>query len=114
MLAFYEFLSYNNASKTGIATIVKYTSEVLSKHGLKNINKIQLLEGVYIYPKEYFCPKDYVTGKLKITNNTVAIHHYGASWVPFNERIELRFWQILGLKPHRFMWHLNRLLRLWV
>ena len=112
MLDFYKLLSFDKESKTGTATIVKYTSEILSKYGLQDINQIQYISGIYIYPKDFFCPKNYVTGKMEITDNTVAIHHYGASWVPFNERMELRFWQLLGLKPHRFMWHLNRLLRL--
>ncbi len=33
-----------------------------------------------MYPTEFFCPLNYSTGKLTITSNTVAIHHYSASW----------------------------------
>ncbi len=61
-------------------TIVEYTSEILCKHGLQNTNDIQFIADVYIYPKEYFCPMDYYTGKLSITKNTYSIHHYTASW----------------------------------
>ena len=67
-------------------TIVEYTTEILLTHGLKNSEEIQLIAGVYIYPKEYFCPMDYASGELKITNNTYSIHHYSASWHSEKER----------------------------
>lgn len=36
--------------------------------------------GIQIYPKEYFCPKNYETGEIKILNNTYVIHHFNGSW----------------------------------
>lgn len=33
------------------------------------------------YPAEYFCPKDHTTGKIKITDKTVCIHHFAGSWL---------------------------------
>lgn len=33
-----------------------------------------------IYPIDYFCAKDWNTGILKVTDNTVCIHHYKNSW----------------------------------
>jgi len=108
MLEFYETLSFDKESKTGTATIVKYTSEMLSEYGLQNINEIQHIAGIYIYPKEYFCPKDYGTGKLTITPHSVSIHHYGATWLPLEQRLEHSIWKAFGLKPHRIMWHVDR------
>ncbi|MCQ2796285.1 MAG: glycosyl transferase [Bacilli bacterium] len=46
------------------------------------INKLALCDGMYIYPKEYFCPLGYVSRRLKITHNTRSIHWYEASWLP--------------------------------
>ena len=37
-------------------------------------------DDISIYPKDYFCPLDYETGKLELTPNTRSIHHYTASW----------------------------------
>lgn len=111
VLDYYNKKSFKDDIREG-ETVVTMMNRLLCLKGLKEISDIQLVAGVWIYPKEYFCPKNYATGKITITNKTVAIHHYGASWVPFNERLELRFWQILGLKPHRFMWHLNRFLKI--
>lgn len=61
-------------------TVVTITTEFLCKYGMKNTDKVQEIAGVLIYPKEYFCPKDYVTGELKITKNSYCIHWYTASW----------------------------------
>jgi len=64
----------------------------------------QILEGgiVYvndllIYPEEYFCPLNYYTNELNITENTRTIHHYMASWVD-----KLNRWQSL-CKRTRFL-----------
>lgn len=34
---------------------------------MKNTSEIQEVSGIYIYPQEYFAPKDVDTKKLKIT-----------------------------------------------
>lgn len=51
------------------------------KYNLKNLNCIERLEcNLVVYPSEYFSPKNYSTMKMKITENTYAIHHYGGMW----------------------------------
>jgi len=49
------------------------------------------VSGLYIYPTEYFCPLNYYTEELTITDNTRTIHHYMASWVNHHGR----FWSLL-------------------
>ena len=39
-----------------------------------------------VFPPEYFCPIDYRTGKMMITDKTCSIHHYSASWLSDEER----------------------------
>lgn len=79
-------------------TIVKYTTDMLVLGGLKMVNEIQFVEGIYIYPKEYFCPMTYASGKLEITKNTRTIHHYSASWLPWYVRIEKSVCHRLGIR----------------
>lgn len=62
--------------------VVRITSAVLQRHGLKNINCIQTVMGITIYPIEYFNPLDDATGKLNITPNTRSIHWYSKTWLP--------------------------------
>ena len=61
-------------------TVVTYTTDIMLKHNWKPDGTIQEIDGVYIYPPEYFCPMDYITGKINITSNTYSIHHFTASW----------------------------------
>ena len=67
-------------------TIVEYTTELLNKKGLKKENVIQQIEGIYIYPEEYFNPKNYITGQINITKNTRSIHHFDGSWFTDEEK----------------------------
>lgn len=78
-----------------LKTIVQYTTETLCTYGLKNINEIQECAGIWIYPKEYFCPLDH-TLNLHITNNTRSIHHYDSSWLPPRKRIIKKIKRIIG------------------
>lgn len=55
-------------------------TRILISHGLKDTNVIQTVCGVTIYPVEYFCPKSFIDGIVRITDNTYSIHHYDASW----------------------------------
>ena len=77
-------------------TVVEYTTQLLCLKGLKSTNKVQQVAGVWIYPKDFFCPKDYSTGKMQITQNTVSIHHYSETWFPWYMKIEGKLWQHLG------------------
>lgn len=63
-----------------LTTIVEYTTNILCKHDLKNSPDIQFIAGCYIYPSDYFSPKNVDTRELVITENTRSIHHYDASW----------------------------------
>lgn len=81
MLDLYESLHFVKPSGgLNLKTVVTYTTEILCNHGLRNINEVQKCAGVWIYPKEYFCPINYDTKKKEITQNTRSIHHYAESW----------------------------------
>lgn len=63
-------------------TVVTRITNLMLKHGFdpENYKEIQEVWGIKIYPAEYFCPKDYTTGAIHISEHTVAIHHYQGSW----------------------------------
>lgn len=63
-----------------LSTIVTRTTDILKRHGLQDVNEIQNVADVKIYPREYFCPMDLSTGKVDITPNTYSIHWYAGSW----------------------------------
>ena len=43
---------------------------------------------VTVYTPEYFCPINYQTGELFITENTISIHHFSASWISEDDAAE--------------------------
>lgn len=77
----YSFLKKDGS--LNLKTIVHYTTEVLYKHGLTHSNaKPELVEGIWIYPADVFCPMDHTRGCIvTMTDNTRSIHLYDASWV---------------------------------
>ena len=77
----------DSAGNINTTTVVTRTTEILLKKGLKNIKEIQEVEGIMIYPKEYFNPRNNNTGALEKTNNTHSIHWYAQSWVSSKERL---------------------------
>ena len=66
--------------KMNLMTVVKRTTEILEKNGLENKTGIQIVDGIFIYPKEYFNPFNDNTGKLSKTKNTHSIHWYSKTW----------------------------------
>lgn len=81
MLDYYNSLSfYKSDGEMNLTTIVEYTTSILNEYGLKNVSKVQSVENVNIYPPEYFCPMNYETGEINITDNTYSIHQYSESW----------------------------------
>lgn len=77
-----ELHFYNEDGSYNQKTVVSYVTEILCSYGLKASADIQECAGIVIYPKEYFCPKEFLTGKITITPHTVAIHHYDGTWLP--------------------------------
>lgn len=101
LLSLYRTFHFLNADGTlCLKNIVEITTEYLSARGLRNTDEIQHCCGFTIYPKDYFCPIDYDTRELKITENTRTIHHYAESWVPRSTRFKNALSRLFG---KRFM-----------
>lgn len=61
-------------------TVVIRMTEMLIGHGLRNKTGIQQIDGIWVYPSDYFNPKDFDTGEIVISDNTRTIHHFSMSW----------------------------------
>ena len=71
-------------------TVVDRVTDILIRHGFVEKTEIQTVCGITIYPPEYFCPLNYSTGVLNITDNTVSIHHYTESWHSWADRMIIK------------------------
>lgn len=56
-------------------------SRVIKRLGWHGRNDTVQLNGGTIYSSEYFCPKDFIRKTMAITDKTIAIHHFSASWL---------------------------------
>lgn len=92
MLLYANILSYYNqllfllpdGSLNITDAVVNITTRELINAGLKNTDGIQTVADVTIYPSDYLNPFDDLTGKLKTTKNTRAIHWFTKSWIKVN------------------------------
>ncbi|WP_026519117.1 glycosyltransferase family 32 protein [Butyrivibrio sp. FCS006] len=74
----------------------KLRTKVLLAHGLVLDGSRQQVDGVEVFPVDYFCPLDYDTGRLMVTDNTFSIHHFDSSWQGKNAAIYNKFRQRLN------------------
>lgn len=68
-------------NKYDVSTVVEFVTGIIIRKKIEMHGNIASCEGINIYGKDYFCPKDYITGELNISANTRTIHHYTASWI---------------------------------
>ena len=102
----YENMQYYHNTEfdmNNIITCVNVTSSLLLEKGLQAIDESQVIDDIYIYSTEYFCPLTYKTNELNITTNTYSIHHYDATWQPFRMKIRTKLKEILGSRISGFI-----------
>lgn len=69
--------------------VVRITNTTKENYDLNLISSYQDLGDVVFYPYDYFCPKDWNTGKILITKNTYTIHHFSGSWHTDTEKKQI-------------------------
>ncbi len=84
---FREFMAYYDTASflrpdgsPDITTNVEILTGLCQRKGLVFQDRYQEVEGLAVYPREYFCPVDYETEKLRRTRKTVTIHWFSGSW----------------------------------
>lgn len=78
---------------TNVVTLTNYMLPL----GLKQNNTYQDFPGlITFYPKDFFCPKSYLDGKIYLTENTVTIHHFAGSWRSTSSKIKHKVMKLLG------------------
>lgn len=89
LLATYKDIRFDSS----ITNVQRFTDTI------KNNNEVTILS------KDYFCPKDYESGFVNFTSNTVAIHFFDQSWkTPEEIDREDMFKKIKGVLPEYPSW----------
>lgn len=84
LLTYYKDKSfYMNNGNMNLTTNVAIVTDISSKEfGFQRFNQFQILtDNIYLYPADYFCPKDWTSKEIVITGNTHVIHHFSSSWL---------------------------------
>lgn len=80
LLDSYEKLFFIKNGQPDLTPAPILNEKILKNLYIKNENIITHCGTLTVYPTEYFCPMNYDTGEIKITEKTYSIHHYTASW----------------------------------
>jgi mannosyltransferase OCH1-like enzyme len=109
LLDYYQNLRFvNHDNSFNFTTVVHYTTQILKEYGLQNIAGIQKLHDVWIYPKEYFCPIDFETKEINITENTVCIHYFAGTWITKRRKLKNKIIDLLGERATRLIITIKR------
>ena len=58
----------------------EYETAVLQKHGLRLDGSFQVIDDMSIYPVMYFNAKSLYSDEMKVTDETISIHHCTWTW----------------------------------
>ncbi|MDO4490595.1 MAG: glycosyltransferase [Lachnospiraceae bacterium] len=95
----YEEISFfNRDGSMDLTPCPNRNTACMVQLGLQADGTRQTLQGIEIYPAEYFSPLDWKTGKLKLTENSYSIHRYDASWLDKKEHRWMKVQQVIGEK----------------
>ena len=91
--------------------------EMTKKLGFIPNNQYQCLSNeVHLFPKDYFCPKSQVSGKIEITKNTYCIHHFSGSWMSSKKKrltvVKRKLMNVLGVKTISYFIELFQLTKI--
>lgn len=91
MIESYNADNFQNESVDTIKTINMRITEMLLENGLEKCDKKQTVMDLTVFPSNVFCPYDGRRREIKIKDNTLSIHHYAASWLPWYRKVRLFF-----------------------
>lgn len=81
-----EFVDSNNPNEMVLCPV--YETELLVKHGLKLTGDFQIVGDMSVYPVMYFNAKSLYTDTMRITDETISIHHCTWTWAGEKNKLE--------------------------
>ena len=99
----YLLLYYNNRhflinGNFDMQTNVKIITEMTKrKYNIRLNNSRQLFDdNCLLLPQDYLCAKNPYDGKVTITSNTFAVHHFNGSWVDEKMKNKIKIYRFLN------------------
>lgn len=98
LLSYYDDKYFKNedGSYDMTTNVITITRMIKDKYDVELNNTFQIFgNNNAIFPFEYFCAKDFFSGKVNRTENTYTIHHFQGSWLSDNERKKQKIRKVL-------------------
>ena len=82
---------YSEDGQRNPYSMIPMVTDILKEKGLRIEDNLQTIENLTIYPADYLCPMDSLTGKITLTDNSYTIHHYTMTWIskPIQWRVKI-------------------------
>ena len=118
LLTYYKNLPFIKEDGSFHALTNTYTIGKMTKTmGFVPNNQFQIIANeVHLFPKDYFCPKSQVSGKIEITKNTYCIHHFSGSWMSSKKKrltvVKRKLMNVLGVKTISYFIELFQLTKI--
>lgn len=78
-------------SSSNMLCVLNFTASIKRLYNIKLDGKTKKIEdNVMLLATDYFFPKHYITYRTKMTENTVAMHHYSSVWFSFGKRVGIK------------------------
>ncbi len=87
---YYDTISFIKYGVIDMTPAPRINNVVLKEIGYKFNSGINQCLSLTIFPSEYFCPINYETNELTLTDETYSIHHYTASWYDETQKCALK------------------------
>ena len=91
----YETSRFLINGKQNVKTVNTRVTAILERMGFVPDGTFQVINGLAIYPAEYFCGYNLDLQEPDITKNTITIHHYAGSWMQGKDLAYLKARKIL-------------------
>ncbi|HCT90061.1 MAG TPA: hypothetical protein DF613_01565 [Lachnospiraceae bacterium] len=89
LLDFYDELEFVNKEDPEQMTLCPiYETAVLKRHGLKLDGNFQIIDDMSVYPVMYFNAKSLYSDRLRITEETISVHHCTWTWAGEKSKIK--------------------------
>lgn len=94
----YEKINFSESSKKSLACPILNTA-VFEKNGFVRENRTQILkDGITVFSSEYFDPISPDTNNNLLSEKTISIHHYSATWMSRSKKIKRKISNFIGQK----------------
>lgn len=88
------------------------TPILIEEYGLILENRYQnLKDELIVYPMEYFCAKDWQSGRISTTEKTYTIHHFSGSWYSRTKKMKKIVKHIIGIRNTEYLISINNKLK---